>query len=222
MLNTTHGNQTPIFGADGRHFAIRGNAYENSLEVFEFPSLNRVLATILGEPNPGYPYPQEWLDQMDAWSRHNVAFAAEPGVLWIGTPTGTLIEFDLDSQHALEHDVLIGSPVTALGVVATGELAVAGGDGELVLVSVRADSAKPRAVDTGALHAMVAAFVEATSEVPDGGDLWTHLGMTDGTQSWGTADLATVTTATETDPTWLQIQAAMNNARDGKTPSGGQ
>ena len=45
--------ETPVFSADGRHFAIRGNAYDNSVEVFEFPSLTRVLATTLGEPEPG-------------------------------------------------------------------------------------------------------------------------------------------------------------------------
>jgi hypothetical protein len=82
------GYETPVFSADGRHFAIRGNAYDNSVEVFEFPSLTRVLATTLGEPSPGYPYPAEWLAQMRAWSRHNLAFGAEPGVLWVGTPTG--------------------------------------------------------------------------------------------------------------------------------------
>jgi hypothetical protein len=64
LILDADGYQTPIFSTDGRHFAIRGNAYENSLEVFEFPSLNRVLATTLGEPNPGYPYPQDWLEQM--------------------------------------------------------------------------------------------------------------------------------------------------------------
>ena len=54
------GYQTPVFSADGRHLAIRGNAYDNSVEVFEFPSLTRVLATTLGDPSPGYPYPAEW------------------------------------------------------------------------------------------------------------------------------------------------------------------
>ena len=73
------GYETPVFSADGRHFAIRGNAYDDSVEVFEFPSLTRVLATTLGEPSPGYPYPAEWLAQMRAWSRHNLAFGAAPG-----------------------------------------------------------------------------------------------------------------------------------------------
>jgi hypothetical protein len=64
-----------------------------------------VLATTLGEPSPGYPYPAEWLAQMRAWSRHNLAFGAAPGVLWVGTPTGTLVEIDLDGQRAAELDV---------------------------------------------------------------------------------------------------------------------
>lgn len=80
------GYGAPIFSPDGRQFALRGNAYDNSLEVFEFPSLRRVLGLTLGEPSPGYPYPQQRLDSMHAWSRHNVAFGSAPGVLWIGTP----------------------------------------------------------------------------------------------------------------------------------------
>jgi len=46
------GYEAPVFSADGRRFAIRGNAYENSLAVFEFPSLKLVLATTLGIPAP--------------------------------------------------------------------------------------------------------------------------------------------------------------------------
>ena len=82
--------ETPIFSRDGRYLrAIRGNAYENSLDVFEFPSLDRVLSTTLGEPSPGYPYPPEWVERMMAWSRHNIAFGAQPDVLWVGKPTGS-------------------------------------------------------------------------------------------------------------------------------------
>lgn len=213
LILDADGYQTPVFSADGRHFAIRGNAYENSLEVFEFPSLVRVLATILGEPSPGYPYPQDWLEQYRAWSRHNIAFAAQPGVLWVGTPAGTLVEVDLDHQHVVEHDVLAGSPVTGLGATAAGELAVASGGGDLVLVSVRAASAKVHAAGSDTLRAMVTAFLDATSEVPDDGHLETHLVVTDGERTWEPDDLAAVTTATATDPTWLQLQAAINNAR---------
>ncbi|MGW9032660.1 hypothetical protein ACWGQ5_53755 [Streptomyces sp. NPDC055722] len=170
LILDADGYETPVFSADGRHLAIRGNAYDNSLEVFEFPSLHRVLATTLGEPSPGYPYPEEWLAQMRAWSRHNIAFGAQPGVLWVGTPTGTLVEVDLDGPHAVEHDVLAGSPVTALGATTTGELLVAGREGDLALLSVRTGSAKAQPTDGDASRATVTAFLDATSDVPEDGD----------------------------------------------------
>jgi hypothetical protein len=201
-----------VFSADGRHFAIRGNAYDNSVEVFEFPSLTRVLATTLGEPSPGYPYPAEWLAQMRAWSRHNLAFGAEPGVLWVGTPTGTLVEIDIDGKHAVEHDVLAGSPVTALCANAAGDLVVASGTGELVLISVQADSAEHRSAETRAPHELIAAFLDSASEVPDHSELDEQLVVTNGTRTWEPGDLKTVNSAAGTDPTWLQIRAAMNNA----------
>lgn len=208
------GYETPVFSADGRHLAVRGNAYDNSVEVFEFPSLRRVLATTLGEPNPGYPYPDEWMRQMRSWSRQNIAFGARPGVLWVGTPRGTLIEVDVDGDHAAEHDVLAGSPVTALAATGTGELLVAGGGGELLLLAVPADS--PGGYGDTARTA-VAAFLDATSEVPEGGDLEEHLVVTDGSRTWEPGDMESVTDATETDPTWLRLQAAMNEARDRNT-----
>jgi hypothetical protein len=212
LILDADGYQTPVFSTDGRYFAIRGNAYENSLDVFEFPSLDRVLATTLGEPSPGYPYPQQWLEQYRAWSRHNIAFGAQPGVLWIGTPAGTLVEVDLDDQQVAEHHVLAGSPVTALGATATGELAVASGGGDLALVSARAASPTVHAAGDDTLRAMITAFLDATSEVPDGGDLETHLALTDGARTWQPDDLAAVTSATTTDPAWLQLRAAINNA----------
>ncbi|WP_255954963.1 hypothetical protein [Streptomyces odontomachi] len=212
LILDADGYGTPVFSPDGRHLAIRGNAYENSLEVFDFPALRRILATTLGEPNPGYPYPQEWLDQMNAWSSQNVAFGGRPGVLWIGTPTGALIEVDLDNEHAVEHDVLAGSPVSALSTTAAGELVVASGGGDLVLVSVPDGSATAGTADGDALRATVTAFSAATSEVPDDGDLETHLVLTDGSRTWESDDLEAVTTATPADPTWLQLRAALNDA----------
>jgi hypothetical protein len=135
-------------------------------------------------------------------------------VLWVGTPTGSLVEVDLDNQHAAGHDVLAGSPVTGLGATAAGELVVASGEADLALVSVSAASAKVDAAATGTLRAMVTAFLDATSEVPDDGDLETHLVVTGGERTWEPEGLPTVTTATAADPTWLQLQAAINNARD--------
>lgn len=206
------GYQTPVFSADGRHLAIRGNAYGNSVEVFEFPSLTRVLATTLGEPSPGYPYPDEWLEQMRAWSRHNLAFAAAPGVLWVGTPAGTLVEVDIDGKRAVEHDAPAGSPVTALCASAAGDLVVAAGTGELVLMSVQADPTEHRPGETRAPHELVAAFLDSASEVPDDSNLHEHLVVTNGTQTWAPGDLETVNSAVGTDPTWLQIRASVNNA----------
>src|ERR1039458_859739 len=89
---------------------------------------------------------------MRAWSRHNIAFGALPGVLWIGTPTGTLVQVDLDNQNVIEHDVLAGSPVTGLGATARGELVVASGGGDLVLVSVLAASTKAHAANSDTLR----------------------------------------------------------------------
>ncbi|MER6522409.1 WD40 repeat domain-containing protein [Streptomyces sp. NPDC001553] len=208
------GYETPLFSPDGRHLAVRGNAYGNSVEVFELPSLRRVLATTLGDPSPGYPYSQEWLDQMRAWSRHNLAFGARPGVLWIATPAGALVEVDLETRQAVEHDVLTGSRLSALAATATGELLVAGSRGDLLLLSLLSGSTQNRTANRDTSRDAAAAFLETTAEVPDdGNDLETHLVLTDGTRTWEADDLATTTAASSTDPTWLQLQAAMNAAQ---------
>jgi hypothetical protein len=144
---------------------------------------------------------------MQAWSRHNLAFAGGPGVLWIGTPAGSLVQVDVNSSQATAHDVLTGA-VTALATTAAGELVVAGDGGDLLLLTVDGAGASP----TG-----VTAFLDATSDVPDDGDLEQHLVFTDGSRSWEQDDLATVTTAETTDPTWLRIRAAMNAAQDQAT-----
>lgn len=221
LILDVDGYETPLFSADGRHFAIRGNAYGNTLEVFEFPSLQRVLSTTLGEPSPGYPYPQEWLDQMRAWSRHNLAFGARPGVLWVGAPTGALAEVDIEASRVVEHGLLAGSPVSALATTAAGELVLASGGGELVLVSVRSDPEETRAADDSdastAAASAVSEFLDATSEVPDGGDLEEHLVVTDGDRTWNSDDLATVSTATAGDPTWLRLRVAINKGCDAQT-----
>ncbi|WP_433111210.1 hypothetical protein [Micromonospora sp. CA-246542] len=195
------GYEAPIFSSDGRHFAVRGNAYDNSLEVFEFPSLRRALGMTLGEPSPGYPYPQEWLDEMNAWSRHNVAFGRSPRVLWIGTPDGVVVELDVDGSRVVEHEVLPGAAVTALAATATGELVVAGDDELLVLSVGTADPGE-------AAGASVTAFLAGTAEasVVD----MDQLDLTDGTRDWQSGDLATVSETSATDPSWLRIRAAMN------------
>jgi hypothetical protein len=50
--------------------------------------------------------------------------------------------------------------------------------------------------------------------VPDDADLETELVLTKGKTTSEPEDLATVTRAAEADPTWLQLQAFMNAARD--------
>lgn len=198
------GYQTPIFSRDGRHFAVRGNAYDNSLEVFEFPSLRRLLGLTLGDPCPGYPYPQEWLDSMQAWSRHNVAFGPSPNILWIGTPEGAVIEFEIDARQGTEHEVTPGSPVTALTAAATGELIVAGDDTLLVL---SAGPASPAKASTDAPTAFLAGTSEASVTDTD------ELELTDGNRTWQPGDLNTVTDPSDSDPSWLKIGAAMNRLK---------
>lgn len=212
MILDADGYKTPVFSPDGRRFAIRGNAYENSLEVFEFPSLNGALAVTLGEPYPGHPTPQEWREQYRAWSRYNIAFGTQPGVLWVGTPAGSLVEVDLDNEQAVGHNVLEGSKVTALCATAVGGLLVATGVGDLALISVVADSAPPRPAYARMSQALVTAFLDASPEVPADGDLENHLVVTNGTRTWEPDALETETAATSTDPTWLQLRAAANKA----------
>jgi hypothetical protein len=211
-----------VFSSDGRRFANRGNAYENWLTVFEFPSLTRVLITSLGDPYPGArSVTDEWRAQTRSWSRHNIAFAVQPGVLWIGAPSGELIEYDVDNDRAAGHEVL-AHPVTALSATAVGDLVAATGDGGLALLSVSVDShhgtraGQARAADMEAMRAMVEAFVAGTSEAPSDGDPWDVLALTDGTRIWEPGDLESVTIATPEEPSWLQIQAAMNRFREQK------
>ncbi|MFI5528178.1 hypothetical protein ACIA8O_06410 [Kitasatospora sp. NPDC051853] len=209
------GYETPVFSPDGRHFAIRGNAYGNYVEVFEFPSLRRVLSAALGDPNPGYPYPQEWLDQMASWSRHNLAFATRPGRLWIAAPGGALLEVDVETGDTTDHSGPPGSCLTTLTVTPPGELLGATDDGRLLLLSVLADPTATTgdAPDNHELAgAAVAAFLAATSELSADADLESGLVVTDGTRSWEADDLEAVTEADSTDPTWLQLRAAVNKA----------
>jgi hypothetical protein len=204
------GHATPVFSPDGRHLAIRGNSRGHSLAVFEFPSLRCVLATDL-EPRPaGMSRDEQW-DWFCSWSRRNIAFGTQPGVLWSGTPTGTLVETDLDSRQTASYDVLDRSSVTGLAATASGGLIVATGGGDLALVSVTAGHPTPPAPD--ALRDPAVAFLASTSVVPDDRDLYAHLIVTDGVRTWEPDDLATITTTTEADPAWLHMTAFGNNAR---------
>ena len=79
-----------------------------------------------------------------------------------------------------------------------------------MLVSVHAESAQADATGHPVPQELVAAFLRATSEIPDDGDLEGHLVVTDGTRTWEPDELNAVTTATEGDPAWLQHRAAIN------------
>ncbi|MFE2545157.1 hypothetical protein [Actinacidiphila glaucinigra] len=137
-----------------------------------------------------------------------------------GTPTGVLIEVDIEAEGAVEHDVLAGSPVSALAATSTGELVLASG-GELVLVAVRSDPGETDSIgDSDASTAAASAvseFLDTTSDVPDDGGLEEHLVLTDGERTWNSGDLATVYSETAEEPSWLRLQAAINTARDART-----
>ena len=165
------GYEVPEFTPDGRYLAVRGDAYGNSVSVFEFPSLTKVLAMPLGEPRPNGPgFPSsEWIEQMRAWSRYAMVFGRQSGALWIGTPTGMLMEIDLQAGRVVEHDVLTGARVTAIGALATGGLVIAGGGGELLLAS------EPPGCSTGEGSDTAAAYLTSTSVVPEDGALEPHL-----------------------------------------------
>ncbi|MFI6937866.1 hypothetical protein ACIBI4_01225 [Streptomyces sp. NPDC050418] len=206
LIIDVDGYEAPVFSADGRHFAIRGNAYAETLEVYEFPTLRLILSTNLEADENGDP-----VEDPD-WSRQNIAFDARSGVLWVGHADGTLIELDLDEESTTPHRLLTGAPITALGRLATGQLVAATGAGDVALLTASGDDS--RSPDLKAMGEAVRAFVDSTSEVPDGEqDLESHLELSDGQQSWSQVDLDTVTEASGSDPTWLQIHAAMNRVR---------
>jgi len=66
--------------------------------------------------------------------------------------------------------------VTALCANAAGDLVVAAGPGERLLMSVQADSSDRRPAETRAPHQLIAAFLDSASEVSDGSDLDEQLG----------------------------------------------
>ena len=173
------GYVAPVFSADGRFLAVRGNAYVQSVDVFEFPTLRRVLHSALGDTYPGYPYPPEWLEEQATWSRHNITFVRS-GALLVGTPQGTILEIDLDDHQVADHYI---------------------GDAD---------------VNAAAARARAEQFLSTTA-LPEEPDLLTDLLRTDGVRGWDAADRSSVDTADETDPTWLQLQAAINSHRANRT-----
>ncbi|MBV1851263.1 hypothetical protein [Catellatospora tritici] len=208
LILDVDGYEAPVFSADGRHFAIRGNSYGHTLQMFEFPSLTCVMSELLARPGGDEE------SEGGTWSRHNVAFGARPGALWVGTPAGTLVEVDVAADAVAVHEVSPGIAITALAATATGAFVAATGDGELMLLAVRDEAV---VTDTDAARAAVAAFTAATVELPDSGDPDDEdegFVLTDGDRVWERDDLESVTAADKTDPTWLQLRAAVNTVRD--------
>jgi hypothetical protein len=134
------GYETPVMSDDGRYLAFRGNAYVESLDVFEFPSLRRVLHTTLGEPYPGYPYPPEWIAEQERWSRHNIAFAPRSATLLIGTAEGEILALDVDSVEVSAHEIVAAAPVSALAVASTGQVVVADRTGRVAVMDAPANA----------------------------------------------------------------------------------
>jgi hypothetical protein len=202
--------EVPVFSGDGRYLAVRGNAYVQSLDVFEFPTMRQVLHTSLGEPYPGYPYPPEWLEEQARWSHHNVAFAPRTGALLVGTARGGILEIDIEKARVSEHDVA-AAPISALAVTSTGRLVVADRSGQLAVLDVPGDTGRDtRPAGAAAARARAGEFLAATAELPEGADLEEGLIGQDGQRAWSAGDLETVTTAEDADPIWLRLRAAIN------------
>jgi len=82
-------------------------------------------------------------------------------------------------------------PSALTGATAAGDLAIATGEGGLVLAPVRAEPGRDDGAGIRTPHALAAAFLDSTTEVPGNGD-------------WEPEDLQAVTTATRQDPAWLR------------------
>ncbi|GLW72521.1 hypothetical protein Kpho02_48200 [Kitasatospora phosalacinea] len=193
------GYGTPLFGPDGRYLALHGNAYLETLDVFAFPSLRKVLHTRLARDE----------DRL----RHNLAFGPRPGTLWLATPGGTLVELDVAAREAVEHGDPDDAAVTALAATAAGELLVAREDGSLTLLTPPTGDEPPSPATTAGEDA--AAFLAGTGDVPADGDLDDHLDFTDGDHDRGRESLAEATDASPDDPTWLRLRARPNRLSAG-------
>ncbi|MBU2669864.1 hypothetical protein KOI35_40775 [Actinoplanes bogorensis] len=201
------GYETPVWAPDGRRFAVRGNSYVQSLDVYSFPGLERQLALTLREPAPAST-PPDWTEFALDWLRRDIAFGHDPDVLWIGTPEGALLALDLAAGTVTAHPVG-DAGVTALARTASGQLVVADRDGCVALLSV---PGVPVAPDSDG----VAAFITGTEPIDATGYLWDELELTDGVRTWRDDDLDRVVEADDDDPTWLRLQAAINQFGRGR------
>jgi hypothetical protein len=194
-----------VFSPDGRYFAIRGNAYADTLSVYAFPSLEQVLV--------------ERFEDGD-WSRNDITFGARPGMLWVGTPTGALRSYDLTRDGArTDHGTPADAPVSAMATTSLGHLVMGSDNGEILLLSPPHGAAADHPVDPAAMRAGVAAYLAATEDIPaDATDIESHLTITDGDRTWSPEDLDTVKDATTDDPSWLQLRAMYNRLFENGPP----
>jgi hypothetical protein len=191
LILDVDGYEAPVFSADGRYFAIRGDSYAHQVEVFRFPSLEQVFVLPLGDGD---------------WSFHNLGFVAD--TLLIGTPEGKIVQLGIDPEWTVVHEVSSDS-ITALAVGADGSVHVATAGG-LQLLTLDADH-QP------ADPSLVTAFIDSTSILEDLSNLDDDLDLTDGTRSFGSDELDK-TEPDPTDPTWLQIRTHLNALPQNETP----
>ena len=127
----------------------------------------------------------------------------------MGSPTGRVLQIDLAGGPDVDHDVDGVDSISALTVTAAGEVLLGTGSGDLLLFRKFGQATTGTQVDLGPGRARVAAFVAATTDLPDDADLDDDLELTDGVSSWAGQELAGLTTASESDPVWLQMKAAI-------------
>jgi hypothetical protein len=215
LLLDVDGYETPVVSPDGRYFAIRGNAYAQTLQVFEMPGLQLVLSSTLMDESPDFPYPPEWLSELHSWSRHNIAFG-DLDTVWVGTPHGTLVALDVTRAEGITYELPGSAPVTALAGGTGGVLVVATGTGRLHLFPDGSGRTAAPSWDATTTDA-VQGFLTTTADVPDdavGGDcdldeLLERLTTTDGVNVWQPGDMDQITEVDDTAPTWLKIHAFM-------------
>jgi hypothetical protein len=210
LILDADGYEAPLFSPDGSRFAIRGNAYEQSLEVFDLVTLRRVFGTVLGDPSPGYPYPDDWQAQFRSWSRNNVAWTS-PKDLLVGTPRGSIVRVDVLAGDAqVTHE--LGSAVCALTACADGMVLVSLADGDVRRIAPATPT--PADLSSGDPAQVVGEFLDTCTEVA-AAEMDDVLRLSDGLNEWQPGDLEAVTSANSDDPTWLQLQAFMNTTRAG-------
>lgn len=104
------------------------------------------------------------------------------------------------------------APISALASLSTGQLVVADRSGRVTVMAASPDTpATTSRAERDAARARVEAFLASTTELPDDAKLDTDLVRADGVRTWNPGDLDEVTTADDTDPTWLRRRAAMNS-----------